>query len=161
MSADEVAGPSLGPKRRKKNNNNGYLDSAVTGLMANEVNDILRAVEPSDLYISSSEEESFVDSGSEYLPSSSSESDNPEMYQSSDEMQEPNNIQDYVSQERESLVVGKVLDQKELEIFWTKNEFHPHVHEFDSTNSGLQNQDLTENSKEVNYFLNLFTEEIA
>lgn len=131
MSADEGAGPSVRPKRCKKENNRDNLDRAVVGLTSSEVKDILKSVDSNDLYISSSEEEPFVDSGSEYLPSSGSEDENNEVYEIFDELQEPNIPGDNELQEAESLILGKVLNQKELEIFWTQNEFNPHVHEFD------------------------------
>ncbi|XP_050314831.1 piggyBac transposable element-derived protein 4-like [Anthonomus grandis grandis] len=162
MSGEEHAGPSGEPKRRKKDNNSRNFGDAVTGLTLSEVKDILKSVEPDDLYISSSEEDLFVDSGSEYIPSSGSESEDPEIYQISDEVQDLLNIpEDNEVQENESLIEGRVLDQKELEIIWTKNEFNPHIHEFDLTNAVLQDPNLTEKSLEIDYFLRLFTEEIA
>lgn len=51
--------------------------------------------------------------------------------------------------------------QAELEIIWTNNEFILKIHEFDDTNSGLKNGNLNEESKEMGYFLNLFTQNVV
>lgn len=48
-----------------------------------------------------------------------------------------------------------------MEVISTKNELNPYAREFDLNNAGLQNQDMTGKSKEVDYSLKLFTEEIA
>lgn len=161
MSREECAGPSGETKMRKKGNKGPNLVGEVTGWTPGEVKFILKIVEPNHSYISSSEEEPFVDNGSEYITLSGPESEDREPYQISDEVHELNIPEDNELQENETLIVGKLLDQKDLKIIWTKNKFNPHVHKFDLTNAGLQNQDLTETTKEVDYFRNLFTEEIT
>ncbi|CAH1973304.1 unnamed protein product [Acanthoscelides obtectus] len=148
--SNEEASSSQGTKRpkRRKVDCSGYC-----GLTEEEVNSILSLVDE-DIYLSDvSEEDPFLDSGSEYCPSSEdSESDLDEL--------EPENEQEN-QQEEVGNVEDNITHQTVLEIIWTKNEFLPKIHEFDTTNSGVKDQNLDENSKEVDYFLSLFTENIV
>lgn len=119
------------------------------------VRQILRSVDEDDLYLSS-EEEPFQDSGSEYSPNLDSESVSSEV-SSIDENNEPDQVT--VNEEPEDLET--ILQQSEQEIHWTNNEFVPQVHEFDQDVSGLKIDNLTPDSKELDYFLSLFSEEIV
>ncbi|CAH1997339.1 unnamed protein product [Acanthoscelides obtectus] len=148
--SNEEASSSQSTKRpkRRKVDCSGYC-----GLTEEEVNSILSLVDE-DIYLSDvSEEDPFLDSGSEYCPSSEdSESDLDEL--------EPENEQEN-QQEEVGNVEDNITHPTVLEIIWTKNEFLPKIHEFDTTNSGVKDQNLDENSKEVDYFLSLFTENIV
>lgn len=44
---------------------------------------------------------------------------------------------------------------------WDSQDFVPTVHQFDNTNSGIQNEKLLNESREVEYFLNFISEELA
>ncbi|CAH2005722.1 unnamed protein product [Acanthoscelides obtectus] len=123
--SNEEASSSQGTKRpkRRKVDCSGYC-----GLTEEQVNSILSLVDE-DIYLSDvSEEDPFLDSGSEYCPSSEdSESDLDEL--------EPGNEQEN-QQEEVGNVEDNITHQTVLEIIWTKNEFLPKIHEFDTTNSG-------------------------
>lgn len=159
MSSGEEAGPSR-PKRLKKDvKNENYC-----GLNAREVKEIIKNVDNlSDCYVS--EDEPFVDSGSEYLPESSSES---EFFVSDNEFEfnehdtERNIEQNANKDDGEQGEQGQMQETEQLNIKWTDNLFKPQKHAFNSDQSGI-NPDLnmTENSKEIDYFSSLFTDDIV
>lgn len=156
MSSDEHAGPSR-PKRQKK----AAEDENYVGLNAEEVASILRNVDSaSDLYLSS-EEEPFQDSGSEYLPESSSES---EFILSDNEFENENYIEQNIEQniEGEGGTQDEMQATEQLNIQWTDNIFVPQKHAFNDDQCGINpDLNLNENSKEIDYFSSLFTDDIA
>lgn len=158
MSSGERASTSRSserPKRRKIDKENTYC-----GLSNNEVRHILNLVGEQDLY-RSSDEEPFIDSESEYDPEAESDSEGSLSFLEEELLENCNNeIEDQIS--------NKNLDESnsdhnihEFGIKWDLNDFIPTVHQFDIQNSGIQNENLINESREVEYFLSLFSEEIA
>lgn len=115
-----------------------------------EVRQILNAVNEDDLYLS--EEEAFQDSDSECHHDSENRSI-ISVVSSIDENQEP----EQVTQNEEPEDLEAILQRSELELIWTMNEFIPRVHKFHQSESGLKRNSLTPESKEVDYFLSLFS----
>ncbi|CAH2008632.1 unnamed protein product [Acanthoscelides obtectus] len=152
MAEEECAGPSERPTRGQKRK---QQNSSYCGLSEDDIRQILSVVDEDDIYLS--EEDPFEDSGSEYSP------DNLESESISSEVSsvDENYDTEQVTQNEEPEDLEAILQQSEQEIFWTSNEFVPRVHEFDRNNSGLKNDNLTPDSKEVDYFLSLFSEEIV
>ena len=112
----------------------------------------------SDLYLS--EDEPFKDSGSEYVPES--ESDSEAIFSSGEDENDLEN-QNIPEQNTDNNLDTPDTFQnvQDFVIQWDSNEFVPTVHQFDNTHSGLQNESLLNENREVEYFLNYFSEEIA
>ncbi|CAH1990401.1 unnamed protein product [Acanthoscelides obtectus] len=128
-------------------------NSSYCGLSEDDIRQILLVVDEDDIYLS--EEDPFEDSGSEYLP------DNLESETVSSEVSsvDENYEAEQVTQEEKPEDVEAILRQINHEIFWTSNEFV--VYEFGQSDSGVKNDNLTADSKEIDYFLSLFSEEIV
>ncbi|KAJ8953501.1 hypothetical protein NQ318_023623 [Aromia moschata] len=158
MASREHAGPSR--KRVGGDNSNNYC-----GLEAEEAAYIRNIVgDEKDLYLDSDDyEEPFVDSGSEYIPSCD-ESDE----ESAESGVEETNVEEKIETstetndtlERSNEDAGET-DYSRLNLIWTENDFQPMVHIFDDSGSGVKTDSLNENSLEIDYFLNLFTESMA
>ncbi|XP_071050742.1 piggyBac transposable element-derived protein 4-like [Onthophagus taurus] len=153
MSSEDDAGP-LRPKRAKKidTQSNNWC-----GLGDKEVRDILKVVDNlDDCYLS--EDEPFIDSGSEYNPESSSDSESFESADSGDDYLE--NANDTTENNNENEEEAQPLH--EINIQWTDNEFKPKKHAFISDQCG-ENPDfnLSSNSTELHYFSSIFTEDIV
>lgn len=159
MASKDDAGSSR-PKRAKIDTK---LDSWC-GLNEQEVRNILKLVDNSEDYYLS-EEEPFVDSGSEYDPESSSES---EIFASDNCLENSNDnngreVEDDSGGEQEAHGDEEEAQPlQEINIEWTGNEFKPQKHEFINQQSGINpNTNLNANSTELDYFSCLFTDEIA
>lgn len=155
MSAEEHAGPSKKRVRVESDYDNNYC-----GLDRGEVRQIKTFFKNDDIFATDSEEEPFMDSGSEYLPS---DVDTDEQESSESEVKEisfeDRNGPDVVI--NDDNLDADVTDYRDLIITWTKHDFVPKLHAFDDSNSGVKNEHLTEGSPEIEFFLDLFTEDIA
>lgn len=157
MSAEEQPGPS---KKRVRVEND--CDNSYCGLDQREVRHIKSLFENDDIFGSDSDEEPFIDSGSDYLPS-----ENDMDYQESGESE----VNELSFEDRgvpvpdvdinDDNLDADVTDYRDLTITWTKHDFVPKVHAFDDSNSGVTNEHLTEESLEIEFFLDLFTEDIV
>lgn len=154
MSCDEGAGPS----RPKRTRNDASIMNNFCGLDPREAREILKNVDLGDCYLSSSEEEPFSASGSEYKPDTSSES---EGFESDDEVLENENDTEQGNVE-ENIGTEETQPPEGIQIDWTNNEFKPQKYAFINDQSGINRDiNLDQNSTEIDYFSNLFTDEIA
>lgn len=153
MSSENVSGPSR-PKKDSK-------DINYCGLVEREVKQILKVVDNlSDCYVS--EDASFAESGSEYIPESSSES---ELLESDDEYQYENDIEQNIEpnvEEENGDEQEEIQPTEKLNIHWADNIFMPQKHAFNNNQSGINpDLNLNKNSKEIDYFSCLFTDDLA
>ncbi|KAG5893194.1 hypothetical protein JTB14_016470 [Gonioctena quinquepunctata] len=107
-----------------------------------------------------SEDEPFMDSGSEYEPPSDSESEEWES-QEHDLEEDENQVETNNNMSNEMNSYNDSENIEHFEIDWGQLDFRPTKHVFDNSSSGVRNENLLDETLEVNYFLNLFTEEIA
>lgn len=139
MSAEDVAGPSR-PKRVRTGVNN------YCGLSAEDAQAILQIVGDEDLYCS--EEEPFLSSGSEYAPTTSSDSETSE-----------DEAEDVIVENAHNERVATELPE-EQKIVWTHNEFIPQKHDFDASHSGInENCDFKADSLEIDFLFSILTPE--
>uniref|UniRef100_A0A1Y1N5A9 PiggyBac transposable element-derived protein domain-containing protein n=1 Tax=Photinus pyralis TaxID=7054 RepID=A0A1Y1N5A9_PHOPY len=103
----------------------------------------------------------YEDSGSDYLPDtddSLSDVENLDEFEDNDD--EPNKNTTNDDDQMDTNEDGE-CDYSDIHILWGDDEFIPKKHPFDNTSSGLKNEFLTENSEEVDFFLNLLPEDIV
>lgn len=155
MSRDEGAGPSR-PKRAK---NDAVNVHNFCGLDPTEAAEILKNVNDlGDCYLSSSEDEPFSASGSEYKPGTSSES---EGFESNEEVLENESDTEQGNVE-EDIGTEETQPSEGIQIDWTNNEFKPQKHAFIDDQSGMNpDMNLGQHSTEIDYFSSLFTDGIA
>lgn len=157
MASEEGAGPSR-PKRSRVEASTSYC-----GLTPKEVENIMKLLGDSDGYVDNDndEEEPYVESGSEYLPSDN-ESDVSSVQENSVDEEEDQAEKATDTEKEDSIEEDRNRKEySELNITWTKNVFIPQKFDFDGSNSGVRDNSLQENSLEIDYFFNLFTEDIA
>lgn len=147
MSSENAAGPSGISSRAKKQKTS---HESFCGLSDNELRNILSAMD-GDI----SEEEPFVDSGSEYVPQSDSESEGWESQE--DDLEEEKQVE--TNNENNSDSDSENIEH--FDIVWGQEDFRPTKHVFDNSSSGVKNENLLNETLEVNYFLHLFPEELA
>ncbi|XP_031338615.1 piggyBac transposable element-derived protein 4-like [Photinus pyralis] len=156
MAEDGIAGPSR-PKRSKVQLNN------YCGLDPKEAAHLLQLL--SDENSDNELEEPFADSGSEYeLESESEESADEENIIDEDIVDEANEIPNDIRDDddsQEGNPGGNETDHSDINITWTKNNFQPILHTFNSSYSGIQGDVLNQASKEIDYFFNLITEDVT
>ncbi|CAH2009570.1 unnamed protein product [Acanthoscelides obtectus] len=140
-------------KRKSDNAGAGYC-----GLTPEEVRNLSQYLMSSD---EDEPEDPFADSGSEFIPSSEGEPSEDDYLQVSegednkhDSSQTPVLEPETAMDERMDII----RERTRLEIKWTDKEFIPQVFAFDSTNSGLRNVSLNDQSSEVDFFLSLLSE---
>ncbi|KAJ8934842.1 hypothetical protein NQ318_016178 [Aromia moschata] len=149
-TVDHAAGPSRASSRAKKQK---ISHDSYCGLSDAEVRNILSVMDVDDHEIN--EDEPFIDSGSEYVPQTDSESEGWGSQES--DLEEENQVET----DDEMNLDNYSGDIEPIEIVWNQRDFRPKKHEFDNSSSGVRNENLFNETLEVNYFLNLFTEELA
>lgn len=145
------------PEKRARTENNS--ESNYCGLTLGEVRHLKALMDNSDS-LSSSDEEPFQDSGSEYLPSEHSSDKDSSVHSATDEVQQ-DELDERRSENNDEILEPPEKDYSDIVINWLKNDFVPKLYQFDETDSGVKNDTLTEDSREIDYFLNLFTEDTA
>ena len=154
------AEPSTSDGRKGRNKRKIDACAGYCGLTPEEVQNVSKYVMSSD---EDEREEPFADSGSEFVPSSEGESSEDDYLQVSEgEDNKHDSPQTPVLENVTTMdeIMDIIRERKRLEIKWTDKEFIPQVFAFDSTNSGLKNVSLNNESSEVDFFLSLLSENI-
>lgn len=100
-----------------------------------------------------SEEEPFIDSGSEYAPDSESETGALSSGEDK-EISENNSVtEEHVTDINLNESDDPIQNIQEFGIQWDSHDFVPTIHKFDNSNSGMQNENLINETREAEKFL--------
>lgn len=148
--------------KRVDRNKSKKSDGNFCGLLNSEYDAILAALD--------SEEEPFIDSGSEYMPNSDeSDLSDCELDQYLlEETESPDNIESNIIIEAENVEdditpenQGKNALNYTLALNWTNTPFTPSIHAFDNTNSGARLDSIENKTDALAYFLLFVNLEVA